>query len=88
MKVFYCVTLAVSTAIILYPGTSAAFECKVCHSKNPRMVAMHRALEGQNCFGCHRVGEKLMGKSAPKDMDSLLKRRVTERECLPCHGGK
>jgi len=50
------------------------------------MVAMHTALEGQNCFGCHRVGEKLMGKSRPKDLDSLLKRRVTEAECLPCHG--
>jgi mono/diheme cytochrome c family protein len=49
------------------------------------MVAMHKALEGQNCFGCHKVGEKLMGKGQPKDLDSLLKRRVTETECLPCH---
>ena len=63
-----------------------AFECKVCHSKNPKMVAMHKALEGRNCFVCHRVGEKLMGKTQPKDIDSLLKRRVTEAECLACHG--
>lgn len=65
--------------------TAFAFECKVCHSKNPKMVAMHKALQGQNCFGCHKVGEKLMGKGAPKDRDSLLKRRVTEAVCLPCH---
>jgi hypothetical protein len=70
---------------ILSSSFAAAFECKVCHSKNPKMVAMHKALEGQNCFGCHKVGEKLMGKGQPKDLDSQLKRRVTETECLPCH---
>lgn len=69
-------------------GVAEAFECKVCHSKNPKMVAMHKALEGQNCFGCHKVGEKLMGKGQPKDMGSLLKRRTTQEECLPCHGRK
>jgi len=73
---------------LLFSPSIHAFECKVCHSKNPRMVAMHKALEGQNCFGCHRVGEKLMGKSKPKDPDSLLKRRATEAVCLPCHGRK
>lgn len=67
-------------------GTAFAFECKVCHSKNPKMVAMHRALEGQNCFGCHKVGDKLMGKGATKDLGSQLKRRVSEAECRPCHG--
>ena len=71
---------------IMASSSSQAFECKVCHSKNPRMVAMHKALEGQNCFGCHGVGEKLMGKGRPKDLDSLLKRRVREAECRPCHG--
>ena len=80
--------LAILTAAILTASSAQAYECKVCHSKNPKMVAMHTALEGQNCFGCHKVGEKLMGKSRPKDPDSLLKRRVTEAECLPCHGRK
>jgi hypothetical protein len=80
-------TLFLSLAITVLSGSAAiAFECKVCHSKNPKMVAMHRALDGQNCFGCHNVGEKLMGKSKPKDLASLLKRRTTEAECLPCHG--
>jgi hypothetical protein len=73
------------TVAILSATTATAFECKVCHSKNPKMVAMHHKLEGQNCFGCHKVGEKLMGKGQPKDINNLLKRRATESECLPCH---
>jgi hypothetical protein len=45
--------LAVLAVAILIATSVQAFECKVCHSKNPKMVAMHTALEGQNCFGCH-----------------------------------
>lgn len=80
--IFFCTALV----IMLESSVATAFECKVCHSKNPKMVAMHKALEGQNCFGCHNVGEKLMGKGQPKDITSLLKRRGTASECLPCHG--
>jgi hypothetical protein len=82
------IRLLIAIVSILAASSAQAYECKVCHSKNPRMVAMHKALEGQNCFACHQVGEKLMGKSKPKDLDSLLKRRATEAECLPCHGRK
>lgn len=87
MKVPGTIFFIVLTSL-MSPSIAPAFECKVCHSRNPKMVAMHKALEGQNCFGCHKVGEKLMGKGKPKDLDSLLKRRVTEAECLPCHGRK
>ena len=80
--------VSASAVILMAASPASAFECKVCHSKNPKMVTMHKALEGQNCFGCHRVGEKLMGKSKPKDIDNLLKRRAVEIECLPCHGKK
>ena len=66
----------------------AAFECKVCHSKNPAMVKMHKALQGQGCFGCHKPGERLMGKQKPKDPASLLQRRTVDPLCLPCHGVK
>ena len=83
---FLCTALLCSLFALFTVPAADAFECKVCHSKNPKMVAMHKALQGQNCFGCHRMGEKLMGKAAPKDRASLLKRRVTEAECLPCHG--
>ena len=63
----------------------AMFECNVCHSKNPAMVRMHQALKGQGCFGCHKPGERLMGKQQPKDRESLLQRRTTDALCTPCH---
>lgn len=69
-------------------STTLAFECKVCHSKNPKMLEMHKRAEGHNCFGCHRVGERLMGKGVPKDRDAQIKRRSTEPVCLPCHTTK
>ncbi|MCM2358527.1 MAG: cytochrome c3 family protein [Geobacteraceae bacterium] len=80
-----------TTAAALYclltflAGTAHAFECKVCHSKNPAMVRMHKAVQGRGCFDCHRVGEKLMGKGQPKDRESLLKRRVADPLCVECH---
>ncbi len=79
----------VTLTVFLFLATGAdAFECNVCHSKNPAMVRMHQALKGQSCFGCHKVGAKLMGKGQPKDHDSLLKRRQSEEICLPCHAAK
>lgn len=77
---------AISLALILLAPLSArAFECNVCHSKNPAMVKMHKAVKGRNCFGCHKIGEKLMGKGAPKDRESLLRRRVSDPLCVECH---
>ena len=66
-------------------GTAGAFECKVCHSKNPAMVRMHKALQGRGCFDCHKVGGKLMGKSQPTDRESLVKRREADGACVECH---
>ena len=77
------VTLAVILAVL--PATAPAFECTVCHSKNPGMVRMHQALQGRNCFDCHKVGEKLMRKKEPKDRESLLARRTSDPFCGPCH---
>lgn len=70
------------------PETAPALECNICHSKNPMMVKMHRATKEKdiNCFDCHRIGEKLMGKSTPKDMASLLQRRIADKACTGCHG--
>lgn len=76
-------------AIGLSAATAAtAFECKVCHSKNPKMVAMHKALQGENCFGCHNPGDKLMGKGQPKARESQLQRRIADAQCVRCHGKK
>ena len=72
---------------LLIAGSALAFQCNVCHSKNPAMVRMHKAVQARDigCFDCHKMGEKLMGKSQPKDRDSLLKRRTTEPVCHGCH---
>ena len=69
----------------LFTGMAQAFECKVCHSKNPAMVRMHKSVQGRGCFDCHKVGEKLMGKGLPKDPDTLRKRRVSDPLCIECH---
>lgn len=82
---------ATATAILCLiaagSNSAAAFQCKVCHSKNPAMVRMHKATQAKDigCFDCHKVGEKLMGKSQPKDPASLLKRRITDPMCVGCH---
>ncbi len=75
--------------VVLSLGTPVAyaFQCNECHSKNPAMVKMHKALQGRGCFDCHKVGEKLMGKAQPKDRDSLLTRRVADPLCVECHKG-
>jgi hypothetical protein len=71
----------------LLAESASAMECKVCHSKNPAMVKMHKSTQanGISCFDCHKIGEKLMGKGQPKDKESQLKRRATEELCKKCH---
>lgn len=71
--------------LLLAAHSAYGFECKVCHSKNPAMVLMHKELQGRNCFDCHRVGEKLMGKGIPKDRAAQIKRRESEAICFECH---
>ncbi len=80
--------LTLACLLLLSRTGANAFQCNVCHSKNPAMVRMHKATQakGTGCFDCHKVGEKLMGKGAPKDRDSLLKRRVADPLCIECHG--
>lgn len=82
------ITMMALAFLLSLAAGAHAFECNECHSKNPKMVAMHKALRGQNCFNCHRMDEKLMGKGRPKDLESLSKRRVSDPLCLPCHGKK
>ncbi len=89
MSRYTLTSTALLVALFLSNGTAHAFECTVCHSKNPAMVRMHKATQAKEirCFDCHSVGEKLMGKSRPKDPASLLKRRVADPVCVECHKG-
>lgn len=82
------IIVGIAVALVSLPGLAAAFECTVCHSKNPAMVKMHTAARGQGCFGCHKVGDKLMGKKQPKDRESLFARRQNDQACTPCHAQK
>jgi hypothetical protein len=75
-------------ALLLTAQAAFAFECNECHSKNPKMVKMHEALRGRNCFDCHRIGEKLMGKSARKDPAAQMARRASDPACVGCHDKK
>jgi predicted SprT family Zn-dependent metalloprotease len=71
--------------LLLATQSAYAFQCNECHSKNPAMVRMHRAVQGRDCFGCHKMGEKLMGKGIPKDKGAQMKRRETDPLCAECH---
>jgi nitrate/TMAO reductase-like tetraheme cytochrome c subunit len=75
-------------ALLLAAQTANTFQCNECHSKNPKMVRMHKALQGRDCFACHKIGEQLMGKAAPKDRTAQLKRSASDPLCVECHKKK
>jgi len=70
---------------LLASQTAHAFQCNECHSKNPAMVRMHKAVQGRDCFACHKIGEKLMGKGIPKEKEAQMKRRESDPLCVECH---
>lgn len=70
---------------LLTAQTAHAYQCNECHSKNPAMVRMHKAVQGRGCFDCHRIGERLMGKGIPKDKATQLARRASDPLCVECH---
>ncbi|MBI4691430.1 MAG: hypothetical protein HY754_14360 [Nitrospirae bacterium] len=65
------------TAIIFF-GQSYAIGCNVCHSKNPKMVKMHKELEYKDCFKCH-------GPTAVKSLEERKKQREADIVCGRCH---
>lgn len=66
--------LAVAILFAAAPAGSSA-ECTVCHSKDPKMVRMHSALEFKDCFNCHGPSAQPMERS----------KRSGDTRCLPCH---
>lgn len=70
-------SLLITAALILYGGTNAA-GCNECHSKNPKMVRMHKELGYKDCFKCH-------GPMSGKPMEERKKQRPSEPLCMNCH---
>lgn len=86
---YHTATAALIAICLSYsPVVAEAFQCNECHSKNPAMVKMHQAVQGRGCFGCHKIGEKLMGKGQAKDKQTLLARRAVDELCRECHAVK
>lgn len=74
MKV-YVLLLAMAITLLYH---SSALSCTVCHSKNPKMVRMHEALEYKDCFICH-------GPTARKSSDAPEKQMISDERCVRCH---
>ena len=66
---------------IIIAGWDCSSACTVCHSKNPKMVRMHEALEFKDCFTCHAKGLK----SSPEEKKVQMS---TDERCIRCHAGK
>ena len=68
------VLLIIVCGIFAHPVSA----CTVCHSKDPKMVRMHEALEFKDCFVCH-------GPAAKKSNDEPKKQMLTDERCVKCH---
>ena len=73
------VVLLFSSALFALLLCTDAVACSECHSKNPKMVRMHEALEFKDCFTCHGPGAK-MSPEGPQ------KQKLTDERCVRCHG--
>jgi len=73
-------TLLASLVIIvlLCAVQPAAAACTVCHSKNPKMVSMHKALQYKDCFKCHGPASN---RKTPKAKDEM----TADPLCVSCH---
>ncbi|HWR72162.1 MAG TPA: cytochrome c3 family protein [Nitrospirota bacterium] len=74
----YCLSLVLLIAAVAC-HVSPVFGCTVCHSKNPRMVRMHEALQFKDCFVCHQPGGI---SSGPGLRDQMFR----DQRCVACHG--
>ncbi len=75
---FMLTTIAETKAEPAPNGFTKMPKCKVCHSKNPKMVAMHTALEFKDCFKCHGPG----GLWPPEKRQEQMS---TDPLCTRCH---
>jgi predicted CXXCH cytochrome family protein len=64
--------------LILPAPAEVSAACNVCHSKNPKMVKMHEALQFKDCFKCHGSGQVKKGEEQKTQM-------VNDPLCAGCH---
>ncbi len=73
------IVLASSALIVLLCAAQpAAAACTVCHSKNPKMVSMHKALQYKDCFKCH-------GPASDRKTPNAKDEMTTDPLCAGCH---
>ncbi len=77
MKTLKTAILSLSAAALLVCNSPAS-ACNECHSKNPKMVQMHKELEFKDCFKCHFNGSLKKG-------DELKAMTQTDDRCVRCH---
>ncbi len=59
--------------------------CK-CHSKNQKMVEMHKPFGVKDCFVCHKPGTvKMEGEGKNSKMEMARKRKKEDKVCKGCH---
>jgi predicted CXXCH cytochrome family protein len=67
--------------VLLFAARPAAAACTVCHSKNPKMVSMHKSLEYKDCFKCH-------GPASERKMPNAGDEMTVELLCRACHASR
>jgi len=72
------VSVALFIILAMLPNIHAVSACTVCHSKNPKMVRMHEALEYKDCFKCHGPAS---GRKQPNEKSEM----TTDLLCKNCH---
>jgi predicted CXXCH cytochrome family protein len=75
--------LLVSSAVLvlLCAVRPAQAACTVCHSKNPKMVSMHKALQYKDCFKCH-------GPASDRKTPNARDEMTTDPLCVNCHAAE
>jgi len=70
--------LLITLLLLILSNPVFAFQCNQCHSKNPKMVKMHKALGFKDCFKCHGINAKI-------DKNNLKAQMFADDRCTGCH---
>ncbi|TAN44568.1 MAG: hypothetical protein EPN22_06320 [Nitrospirae bacterium] len=75
MRQFKSFIIAVASSTAFLSVSLPAVACNVCHSKNPKMVKMHKNFTNMSdCFKCHGMQKQ----RTPEE-------RSTDPLCTGCH---